>query len=318
MKAILIAFVGCLCATMGFTQTSTLFNTGSSGDYLGWDNMTGIDLDIKTEAATNIRFLTSNILHGGITGNGGILLGVTMIQNGANVSVGNNSLFGSENVAVRGEVDQAQDITGIYGAYFEAQFGNASSLGIRGRAYGGNTSSNYGVAARVCNNSPNSVAYAIYGRIKNGCAGSSWALYLEGPTFTPGAAWSGSDENLKTNIQNLEGGTDIVNNLNPKSYEFDSSISYMPLPEGTQYGLLAQELAEVIPHAVTEVIDSELGSEEIVANEFLAVNYQQLIPVLISAFQDRQTQLDEQQELITQLEQAIEAAETQISQIAID
>lgn len=110
----------------------------------------------------------------------------------------------------------------------------------------------------------------------------------------------------------------IVSALAPKSYEFDSSVTFMPLPEGTQYGLLAQELAEVIPHAVTEIVDTDLESEEIVSNEFLAVNYNQLIPVLISAFQERQTELDQQQQLIAQLEEAIEAAEIQMSQISTE
>jgi len=42
------------------------------------------------------------------------------------------------------------------------------------------------------------------------------------------------------------------------------------------------------------------------------VNYQQLIPVLIIAFQERQAEIDQQAVLIAQLEEAISAAESEI------
>jgi len=63
-----------------------------------------------------------------------------------------------------------------------------------------------------------------------------------------------------------------------------------------QYGLLAQELEEVIPHAVTDVVSprrlDDDGNVAVESMEFKAVNYNQLIPVLIAGFKE-QNQLEQ-------------------------
>lgn len=200
MKSIYVVLIGCIFTTLGFAQTSSLSNTGSTGDFLGWDASTSLDLDIKTEAATNIGFFTDNIPRAAILSNGGLLFGVPGIQGGANISVGNQSTSGGVNIAVRGHVPAAQDITGIYGGRFSAQNGSTRSIGIRGRSYSSGSQFNYGIGAEVCNNFAGSEAIAIYGEIRPGCIGTSFALYLEGPTFSSGGEWSASDESFKFKI----------------------------------------------------------------------------------------------------------------------
>ena len=55
-------------------------------------------------------------------------------------------------------------------------------------------------------------------------------------------------------------------------------------------GVLAQEIKEVFPELVTE--DS---------NEMLAVNYQGLVPVLINALKEQQSEIDELKEMVQEL-----------------
>jgi len=55
-------------------------------------------------------------------------------------------------------------------------------------------------------------------------------------------------------------------------------------------GVLAQEIQEVFP---------ELVSED--DNEMLAVNYQGLVPVLINALKEQQSEIDELKEMVQEL-----------------
>ena len=55
-------------------------------------------------------------------------------------------------------------------------------------------------------------------------------------------------------------------------------------------GVLAQEIKEVFP---------ELVSED--DNEMLAVNYQGLVPVLINALKEQQSEIDELKEMVQEL-----------------
>jgi hypothetical protein len=46
----------------------------------------------------------------------------------------------------------------------------------------------------------------------------------------------------------------IINKLQPKNYEFKTDEKYasLNLPKGTHYGLLAQDLEQVLPNLVKE------------------------------------------------------------------
>jgi hypothetical protein len=83
-----------------------------------------------------------------------------------------------------------------------------------------------------------------------------------------------SDARLKSNIVSLGSTLSRLLLIDGKSYTM--------LKDGKQkIGLLAQEIKEVFP---------ELVSED--DNEMLAVNYQGLVPVLINALKEQQTEID--------------------------
>src|SRR4051812_31630667 len=90
----------------------------------------------------------------------------------------------------------------------------------------------------------------------------------------------------------------VINKLQPKAYEYrqDGNFKLMNLPKGKHYGLIAQDVEQVLPGLVkeTEFNTTEAASnrtttsaavqpgaaqEEIISYE--AVNYIELIPFII-------------------------------------
>ena len=87
-----------------------------------------------------------------------------------------------------------------------------------------------------------------------------------------------SDARLKTNIVSLGSTLSKLLQIDGKSYEMKGK---------QKIGVLAQEIKEVFP---------ELVSED--DNEMLAVNYQGLVPVLINALKEQQSEIDELKEMV--------------------
>jgi len=87
-----------------------------------------------------------------------------------------------------------------------------------------------------------------------------------------------SDARLKKNITNLNYGLYSIMKMHPVQYDWKDDSEKMK-----KIGFLAQELKKVIPEAV-------VGDE---TKETLAVNYVEIIPVLVKAMQEQQKQIEE-------------------------
>jgi hypothetical protein len=91
-----------------------------------------------------------------------------------------------------------------------------------------------------------------------------------------------SDKTLKTNIENITNASQIVAKLIGKSYfwtkEFQKETG---VDNGKHYGFLAQDLAEVLPNVVMKDVNGRYG-----------VEYQAIIPILVEAIKEQQTQID--------------------------
>lgn len=126
--------------------------------------------------------------------------------------------------------------------------------------------------------------------------GAASPLYLQqngGAVYVNGAVVHASDRRLKTNIEDLNYGLTEILKLQPKAYHWKNR------PQNKKsLGLIAQDVQLVINEIVTEQ-DSE--------SQTLAVNYTELIPVLINATQ-------EQQKLIEQQQQEIEALKSKLQE----
>ncbi len=97
-------------------------------------------------------------------------------------------------------------------------------------------------------------------------------LTVDGTIYNP------SDRRLKKNIETLTGTLDAVKQLRGVSFNFKDTAAYA---KGKQFGLIAQELQQVLP----ELVDT--GS-----NGYLKVNYLQLVPVLLQALKEQQGQME--------------------------
>jgi hypothetical protein len=182
-----------------------------------------------------------------------------------------------------------------YGGYFN------SSISSPG---GGNA---YGVYATVGNLA--SLNIAVYGTVTSYTA-NNYAGYFQGDVYTNGGTNSlsgylvASDRQFKTDIQELNHSLDILSRLKPSSYFYDTKNNKgLYFTDKKQFGFIAQELEQVLPELVYDVIRPEiLDDEGNVKYEKLphkAVNYDGLIAVLVSGMQEQQKQIDELKKIVS-------------------
>jgi hypothetical protein len=125
-----------------------------------------------------------------------------------------------------------------------------------------------------------------YFHLTSGQSPLSYGIRIQlttGKVFCNYGVWSGSDERLKTNIQPINNALDKIMLLNGKTYNF-KEYNLKSSKNEISYGLIAQEVKEVIPEIVAESNDSL---------NLLAINYDGLIPVLIEAIKEQQQQIAE-------------------------
>jgi len=152
-----------------------------------------------------------------------------------------------------------------------------------------------------------------------GYTGSSdwYAGYFAGNVYCSGT-YSGSDQNLKQNIHEFSSALDILRSLHPKQYQFrqDGNYALMNLPCGNHYGLIAQDVEKILPDLVKDSkfetgyakpsgISEEQQSETI---SFKALNYTELIPIIIKGVQ-------EQQQIVENLQEANKKQQEQIDEL---
>ncbi|HEX5154379.1 MAG TPA: tail fiber domain-containing protein [Parafilimonas sp.] len=146
--------------------------------------------------------------------------------------------------------------------------------------------------------------------------GTTYAAFFSGDVFTSGD-YQGSDEKLKQNIKDFSGAMDIINRLHPRQYEFrqDENYQLMNLPQGTHFGLIAQDVEKLLPTLVKETkfftSKSNPSRSEELKNmpdiEFKALNYTELIPVIIKGMQEQQQTIEELRQQVSELKQMLAA-----------
>ena len=131
-----------------------------------------------------------------------------------------------------------------------------------------------------------------------GWSANPWRWYVNMTNGTMAAAGDiyafVSDERLKENIQPLENALDKVLTLNGFTYNFNETGQSLGFDgTATHIGVSAQQVQAVVPEAVKPApVDSN----------YLTVQYEKLVPLLIEA-------IKEQQETITNLQNRIEILE---------
>ncbi|CAN5218213.1 hypothetical protein BH23BAC3_BH23BAC3_34250 [soil metagenome] len=188
-----------------------------------------------------------------------------------------------------------------YGVYGKAE-NSMLSHGVYGESFG-TTAFNYGVYGNAKNG-----FMSNYGVRGSASGSSSYGGYFTGGVYVSGGITQSSDERLKTNIRELnnEDITEKVRQLRPMRYEFlkPDELRNQGLPashtqDGEHFGLIAQELDEIFPELVSDVVhvlnedmqaERTQGEPTIVTTK--AINYQELTVVLLAAVQELQARVE--------------------------
>ena len=105
-------------------------------------------------------------------------------------------------------------------------------------------------------------------------------IFVNGQIETNGdiTAFSTSDQRLKDNITPIPNALDKVLAISGNTFDWNDKSD----KEGTDVGVVAQEILEVLPEAVTTR-----------DNGYLAVRYEKLVPLLIEAIKDLKAEINE-------------------------
>jgi hypothetical protein len=226
----------------------------------------------------------------------------------------------SENYGIRAE--------GTYGtfAYGVRAYGNYASTvnyGIYSSAESsaGASSNQYGIITQAIGSaSPIGYNYGVFGTAYNGyvtigvyglgsnASAGNYAGYFDGTVYAPSYI-SASDLKLKENVAPVDNALDKVLKLSGKTYNYRTAeYKNMGLPEGKRFGLVAQDVEQIMPELVRTVnapppmdppkkdekgniIDQKMGSKP--GETFKSVNYIELIPVLVEAIKEQQKEIEE-------------------------
>lgn len=194
--------------------------------------------------------------------------------------------------------------TGIEGAVDGTAL--ARPIGVRGYDVGGVGTGVIGISA----NSGTSPTAGYIGVMGVESTLTGYAMYALGDRYISGTDYGPSDKRLKKNIAPLNNALDIVNQLQPKTYEYrhdENKFKRAGLSNRPQMGFIAQELEQVLPELIKEtdlVLESKnytkkeleanpkLRNEQDKTMEIKAVNTTQLIPLLTQAIKEQQTQIE--------------------------
>jgi len=107
-----------------------------------------------------------------------------------------------------------------------------------------------------------------------------------------------SDRRLKTNIVNIPNALNKICSINGVTFDWklDECAKWNFNPPKNDIGVIAQEIQEICPEAVTFAPfdrDPVLGNFSKSGENYLTVKYEKLVPLLIEAIKEQQLQIEE-------------------------
>jgi hypothetical protein len=130
---------------------------------------------------------------------------------------------------------------------------------------------------------------------------STGALTVSGAITATGeiTAYS-SDNRLKTNIESIANAVDKLKQLNGVTYNWNALANTYGFDTTVkQAGLLAQEVQAVLPEAVKPApFDINEHGNSRSGENYITIQYEKLIPLLVEAIKEQQTQIDQLKKLL--------------------
>jgi hypothetical protein len=207
-------------------------------------------------------------------------------------------------------------------AYNESQFNTGAQIMARDAAI-----HNVGVHVTVNGGTTgvNADNYALWAAVDNS-GNTNFAGYFVGDVHVQGQVSStngtiiSSDQMFKQNIQPITNASELLNNLVPTFFHYDTvNFNQFNFENDLQMGLIAQQVEEVIPtivstHKMPASYDS-LGNMLTPEFNYKGVEYEELIPLLIAGFQEQSREIYRKDSLIDNLNDRLTQLENCLSNI---
>jgi hypothetical protein len=323
-------------SVQSFSQSwSTTGNggTNASVNFIGTTNL--VDFVTRTNNTEVMRVTKRGKVGIGTTSpgnyklsiNGGAFYGVNIVASDTGLAVR------ARTTGIYSETS-LDNSTAIYGVanslnYGTGVYGSGPDYGVRGYSFdgsGGNFGSAYGRGVSAASTYGDGASF--YSGYDNGLfsqigVNGSYAGYFDGDLYSTGL-YTGSDEKLKQDIKEFTGAIDILKQLKPRQYSFkQDAFTLMNLPKGTHYGLIAQDVEKVLPGVVknskfsppfkAEIIDNKVQlnkSQKEDEVEYKALNYTELIPILVKAVLEQQQEIEDLKTQLAKLNSTTNAVQT--------
>ena len=130
---------------------------------------------------------------------------------------------------------------------------------------------------------------------------STWRVYWDasGNQINTGDVTAyASDKRLKKNIKNIPNALNKILKINGVRYDWDlvECNKWDFYPKSSDIGVIAQEIQQVVPEAVTRApfdIDPLSKTDSKSGQDYLTVQYEKIVPLLIEGIKEQQSQIEE-------------------------
>lgn len=129
----------------------------------------------------------------------------------------------------------------------------------------------YGLYSKIDGDSTNGVRYGIYSDVTPVSSTKGYAGYFKGKVQIEGSLLQTSDVKLKENIESISNATNIVKQIQPKKYDLISENKENNRRK--HYGVIAQDLEKVLPDLVLDTYSPGDTKVESTTNEVEDIDY---------------------------------------------
>ncbi len=204
------------------------------------------------------------------------------------------SLTSTTALGVEGKSNAGTGVGGYSTSGYGVQAQSASGVALLAQT-GGNNDAVQGLTSADCcsggyfaNTGAGNGVYVTgtnRGLAVHGVNVGGWAGYFEGNVYATGT-YQSSDARLKRNVKDGQHGLSDLLKLRPVTFTWKNDKD-----DKTQLGLIAQDVAKVVPEVV---VPDHSG--------MLSINYVALVPVMLKAIQEQQKLIQQQEVRIADLE----------------